>query len=199
MNIIRVCACICALLVTLPLAETAHAQGEDVFAFIPSGGRTLLIQIAKDAPADETKTLLTGKRSRAEWMSHLKARAKSGGALKNLDETELLTLANYLDFNMPLPADMVPADPAKADLEKLLPKDGRDFAMEECQFCHVITVVVTQDKTQDAWLGTMNKPSHIEIRLTPEQREALANYLVLNGAIPEDDVPEELRVGGASY
>jgi hypothetical protein len=45
----------------------------------------------------------------------------------------------------------------------------------------------------------MTKPSHIMIRLAREQREALANYLVLNAAIPIDDVPQELRAGGASY
>ena len=45
----------------------------------------------------------------------------------------------------------------------------------------------------------MNKPSHVEIKLTQEQREALASYLVLNAAIPIDLVPEELRAGGATY
>jgi hypothetical protein len=45
----------------------------------------------------------------------------------------------------------------------------------------------------------MNKPSHVEIKLTPQQREALASYLVLNAAIPIDQVPKELRAGGASY
>jgi hypothetical protein len=45
----------------------------------------------------------------------------------------------------------------------------------------------------------MNKPSHVEIKLSPKEREALAGYLVLNAAIPIDLVPEELRAGGASY
>jgi hypothetical protein len=60
-------------------------------------------------------------------------------------------------------------------------------------------VVVTQDRTKEAWLGTMNKPSHIQIKLSKDQREALANYLVLNAAIPIEQVPEDLRAGGASY
>jgi len=199
MNIIRGCSCVCILLALASFAGSARAQSEDVFAFIPSGGRSLLVRIAKEAPNQEIKALLSAKRTREEWVSHMQDRAKSVAVFQGLSEGELLTLADYLAFNMPLPADKVPADPGKAKLEKLLPKDGRDYVMEECQFCHVITVVVTQDKTQTAWLGTMNKPSHIEIKLTPEQREALANYLVLNGSIPEDDVPEELRVGGASY
>jgi hypothetical protein len=45
----------------------------------------------------------------------------------------------------------------------------------------------------------MHKPSHIGIKLTEAQREQLASYLVLNAGIPIDQVPEELRAGGASY
>jgi hypothetical protein len=45
----------------------------------------------------------------------------------------------------------------------------------------------------------MNKPSHVEIDTTQAEREALASYLVLNAGIPIDDVPEDLRAGGASY
>lgn len=100
---------------------------------------------------------------------------------------------------MPLPAAKVPANLGQASWEKLLPPDGRDFALQYCQGCHIITVVVTQDRSKDAWLGTLGKPSHVQIKLAREQREALASYLVLNAAIPIDDVPEELRAGGATY
>ena len=81
----------------------------------------------------------------------------------------------------------------------LLPRDGRDIALEFCQSCHIITVVVTQDRTREAWLGTMNKPSHVEINTTQKEREALADYLSLNAAIPIEEVPETLRAGGATY
>jgi len=111
----------------------------------------------------------------------------------------LLTLADYLSFNMPLPPAKIPANPAQANWEKLLPPDGRDFSLDYCQSCHIITVVITQKRSKDAWLGSMNKPSHIQIKLTGAQREALASYLVLNAAIPIDLVPEELRAGGATY
>jgi hypothetical protein len=59
--------------------------------------------------------------------------------------------------------------------------------------------VITQKRSKDAWLGSMNKPSHVQIKLTSAQRDALASYLVLNAAIPIDEVPEELRAGGATY
>jgi hypothetical protein len=100
---------------------------------------------------------------------------------------------------MPLPPAKMPANPAQANWEKLLPLDGRDFALDYCQSCHIITVVITQKRSKDAWLGSMNKPSHIQIKLTRDQRDALASYLILNAAIPIDQVPEELRAGGATY
>jgi len=59
--------------------------------------------------------------------------------------------------------------------------------------------VVTQDRTREAWFGTLGKPSHVQIKLDRSQREALINYLLLNAAIPIDQVPEDLRAGGATY
>jgi len=176
------------------------AETEDVFAFIPAGGRSLLADVvASHPPADEVRAVLTGKRTREEWTTYLQEHRKSVAALRPLDEKELLTLADYLSFNMPLPSAQVPADLARANWDKILPPDGRDFALERCQGCHIITVVVTQDRSKEAWLGTMNKPSHVRIKLTRQQREALASYLVLNAAIPIDQIPKELRAGGASY
>ena len=175
-------------------------QAADVFDFIPSGGRTLLAKtFASRPPADEIKALLSAKHTREEWQSYLKNHSKAITGLQRLSDKELLTLADYLSFNMPLPPGKIPANPARASWEKLLPEDGRDFALEYCQSCHIITVVITQDKLKNGWLGTMHKPSHIEIKLTEAQREALASYLVINASIPIDDVPEELRAGGATY
>jgi mono/diheme cytochrome c family protein len=178
-----------------------HAQEYDpIFDFIPSGGRSLLAKVLNSKPpATEVRALLTSRRTREEWVADLKGRAMAIPALKALDERELLTLADYMSSNMPLPAAKLPADPARADWKRLLPRDGRDIALESCQSCHIITVTITQDRTKEHWLGTMTKPSHVEIKLTPQEREALARYLVLNAAIPIDQVPEDLRAGGATY
>lgn len=182
------------------LLGAAAAWAADVFDFIPAGGRTLMAKaLAGRPPADEVKGLLSGKRTREEWLAYLRGHSKAIAELQRLNDKELLTLADYLSFNMPLPAGRIPANLAQANWAKLLPLDGRDFALEHCQSCHIITVVVTQKRAKDAWLGSMNKPSHVQIKLTREQREALASYLVLNAAIPIDDVPEELRAGGATY
>jgi len=187
-----------ALLAAVIVAPVA-AQYDPIFDFIPQGGRTLLAKVFEaKPPAADVRALLTAKRTREEWLQYLKG-AKSMPALQQLDEGELLTLADYLSFNMPLAAAAVPADPAKADWAKTLPPDGRDIALEYCQSCHIITVTVTQDRPKEHWLGTLNKPSHVEIKLTRQEREALASYLVLNAAIPIEQVPPDLRAGGATY
>ncbi len=194
-----------ALLALLVLAglllwPRAARPADDVFAFIPDGGRTLLAKtLATRPPADEVRALLSGKRSRDEWVKYLREHSKAVPGLQRLNDKQMLTLADYLSFNMPLPAGKVPADFARASWEKVLPPDGKDMALDYCQGCHIITVVVTQDRPRDHWLGTLNKPSHVQIKLNKEQREALVSYLVLNAAIPVDDVPQELRAGGATY
>lgn len=201
MRVIYAISCLAAVLFGAWAMVPVSAQTEDVFAFIPSGGRTLLTEIAKaGGPADQVKAVLAGKHdSRDQWLSDLKGRAASLPGLKDLDEYQLETLADYLSFHMPLPADKMPADIATADWAKVLPRDGRDLVLTYCQSCHIITVVITQDRAREHWLGTMNKPSHVEIDTTQAEREELANYLVLNAGIPIDQVPEELRAGGASY
>jgi mono/diheme cytochrome c family protein len=172
----------------------------DVFDFVPAGGRTLLSRALAGRPVDaEVNALLTGKRSRDEWQAYLGGHGSVIKGLQGFDAKQLLTLADYLAHNMPLAAFKPPAKVSQVDWEKALPGDGRDFALRYCQGCHIITVVVTQSRTRDAWLGTMGKPSHVQIKLQPAQRAALADYLVINGGIPIDDVPEELRAGGATY
>lgn len=200
MRVTRISALAAIVVLGATLAAPLLAQYDPIFDFIPLGGRSLLARVLEGKPpVTEVRALLSGKRTREEWLEYLKGRSKDISALKDADERELLTLADYMSFNMPLPAAKVPADPAKADWKQLLPRDGRDMALDNCQNCHIITVTVTQDRTKEHWLGTMNKPSHVGIKLTPQQREALASYLVLNAAIPIDQVPKELRAGGASY
>src|SRR5690606_23161935 len=95
------------------------AEYDPIFDFMPLGGRSLLSEVLESkVPAAEARGMLTGKRSRDEWMAYLKDRTKTIAALKDLDEQELLTLADYMSFNMPLPAASIPADLAKADWRK---------------------------------------------------------------------------------
>jgi mono/diheme cytochrome c family protein len=200
MRFVSLAACALAAMLSGSLVQPLAAQTAEELTFIPSGGRTLLTNIATSKPpADELKALLTGKRSREEWSSYLDAHSQAVAALQSLSDKQRLTLADYLSFHMPLPASQVPANPASADWAHILPADGRDLALDHCQGCHIITVVVTQQRTKTAWLQTMSTPSHAGIKLTPEEREELASYVELNGGIPIDQVPEELRASGATY
>lgn len=177
----------------------AAQAAEDVFDFIPQGGRTLLANVLAGRKAEDIRSMVSIKHTRDEWVAELKRRGSQFPAVQRLSDKELATLADYMSFNLPLPPGKVPATATKAAWDKALPIDGRDMTLEYCQGCHIVTVVVTQDRTKQAWLGSMNKPSHVQIKLNAQQREALANYLVLNAAIPIDQVPEDLRAGGATY
>lgn len=187
-------ALIAPSILTLGLVSVAYSQTDDVFAFIPDGGRTLLAGVVEAGVPEETKTeLLTGKRTSVEWLGYLEEQAPSVPSVADMDEYQRQTLADYLAYNMPLSAVPETVDAST------LPRDGRDFSLEYCQSCHIITVVVTQERAREAWLGTMHRPSHIEVNLTEPEREALADYLVVNAGIPIEQVPPELRAGGASY
>jgi hypothetical protein len=189
-----------ALGVALAVAGTLFAaQAADVFDFIPLGGRSLLAQVLAGRKTEEVQAVVAAKRSRDEWAAYLKAHSAQYPAAQKLSDKQLLTLTDYMSFNLPLAAGKAPSSPTQANWEKALPIDGRDMALEYCQGCHIITVVITQDRTKQAWLGSLNKPSHVGIKLNAQQRDALTNYLVLNAAIPIDQVPEDLRAGGATY
>lgn len=163
------------------MAGVASSQ-MDYFAFIPEGGRSLLQTLLADDP--ELAADLTETRPAAEWLGAI-SRGDLRGA-KDLDEWQARTLADYLAY-------AAPVDPAA-----LLP-DGRDMTLDRCQSCHIITVVVTQARAKEAWLGTLGKPSHVGVPLTEAERDQLADYLTVNAGIPIDAIPPELRAGGASY
>lgn len=187
------------LVATLAAGALWAAQAADVFDFIPLGGRSLLAQVLAGRKADDIQAITAAKHTRDEWSAYLKAHATQLPAVQKLTDKQMVTLADYMSFNLPLPPGKAPTSPTQANWEKALPMDGRDMALEYCQGCHIITVVVTQDRTKQAWLGSLNKPSHVGIKLNAQQRDALTNYLVLNAAIPIDQVPEDLRAGGATY
>ena len=178
-----------ALVATAFLVPALHAQ-EDLFDFMPPGGRTLLGDLIASGKV-KADDVTASRRSLPEWRSYIAGLGDVG-----LDAAAADTLADYLENTMPS------AEKGGQMLDTgghALPRDGRDLTLEYCQSCHIITVVVTQDRSREAWLGTMNKPSHVEIDTTKAEREAIGDYLVRNGGISIEDIPEELRAGGATY
>lgn len=168
-------------LLAFAVAGSAVAQ-EDTLSFMPEGGRTILQTLLTADPALAAQ--LTEKRPAADWLAAITKGDLPGAT--SLDEWQAQTLADYMAYAAPI-------DPAA------LPADGRDMTLVRCQSCHIVTVVVTQARAKEAWLGTMAKPSHVGVPLTPTERDQLADYLTVNAGIPIDAIPPELRAGGASY
>lgn len=179
---------IAAVLAAVILGAAAMSQEDDIFSFIPEGGRGLLEGLRSEGlPPEFQSALQSNSGDAAHWMGVLAQAASSAPHVAALDEWQTRTLAQYLAVRAPL------------DLIAELPRDGRDMSLALCQSCHIITVVVTQDRTREAWLGTMNSPSHVEIETVPKERQLMADYLVINAGIPIDLIPQALRAGGASY
>lgn len=169
-----------------PLVLTGAAlaqENDDLFSFIPPGGRTLLEELLATGDADLAESIAM-PRTAAEWGGILAA-VGHGSAV--LDEWERQTLADYLGYAGPV------TDPSG------LPADGRDMMLARCQSCHIITVTVTQARSREAWLATLGRTSHVEIPLRESERSQLADYLAVNAGLPIDVIPPELRAGGASY
>ena len=148
MRFMSLAACALAGMFSGYLVQPLAAQTAEQLTFIPSGGRTLLSDIATSKPpADELKALLTGKRTREEWKGYLNAHSQAVPALQRLNDKLRLTLANYSSTCHCRPTKS-PANLASTGWTRTLPKDGRDLALDHCQGCHIITVVVTQERTK---------------------------------------------------
>lgn len=169
----------------LLLAGTAMAQqGDDLFDFIPQGGRTLAERAIASGNADFLNLLATANNA-PEWIDFLSSPDMPSGL--TFDHWELQTIADYLGYAGAI------LDPTT------LPADGRDMMLARCQSCHIITVTVTQARSRDAWMATLGRTSHVDIPLSAAERAQLADYLAINAGLPIDVIPPELRAGGASY
>jgi len=162
----------------------AQAAGEDN-AFMPRGGRALLIELLGTPPdRAELRTIAQARRTEPEWRDFVAARKNT------LTERELATLAAYLAVNMPLPDDDVKRD----NLASTLPPDGRDLAWSECQSCHSLFAShLTQRRNAQGWRNMFLSPFHRELKMTPQQREEFARYSALNMPMKIEDVPQDLR------
>lgn len=171
------------------LAGLTPALSQLDFGFMPKGGKTLLLEFL-GAPADraELRKIAETRRSEAEWREALAARAKQ------LGERERRTLAAYLAVNMPLANGAVQEAEKKGDLAAALPRDGRELAWNECQFCHsLFSSHLTQDRDIQAWLNMFQSPFHRELKMTAQERDEFARYSAINMPMKIEDVPKGLR------
>lgn len=174
------------LLAVLAIAVAAFVQaaGEDN-AFMPKGGRALLLDLLGAAPDQtELRGIVQARRTEPQWLDFIAARKKS------LTEREIATLAAYLAVNMPLSDDATKGD----SLASVLPPDGRDLAWTECQSCHSLFAShLTQKRAAQGWRNMFLSPFHRELKMSPQQREEFARYSALNMPMKIEDVPQDLR------
>jgi mono/diheme cytochrome c family protein len=163
---------------------------QSTFEFMSDGGRTLLLD--HFGPGTDNEELLTQiveqERPQADWRALIADKAPA------LDASAAETLAGYLAVNMPL-ADPAPVRSAdRASVAAALPPDGKQLALDHCQFCHsFFTGYLVQDRDVDGWLSTFKAPFHREIKMSEKERQTFARYSAVNMPMKYEDVPEELR------
>lgn len=172
---------------TVAVAALAQAAGEDE-SFMPKGGRALLVELLGPRPrVEEFRQIASARNTDAQWSQFVASRAKPA------TEREKATLAAYLSVNMPLPAATLQA--VKADtIAAALPRDGRELAWNQCQFCHsLFSSHLTQNRDVQGWRNMFLSPFHRELKMTPQEREEFARYSAINMPMKVEDVPPELR------
>ena len=168
------------LAVLVPVTVAAQTD----LAFMPDGGRAYLLALFDREP-ETVAGIVKARRGAAAWETWLAARP-------DLKERERRTLAGYLSITMPL--DGAAALQEKVAFETALPPDGKQLAVENCQFCHsFFTGYLTQSRDADGWRAIFKAPFHKEIRMTPAERETFALYSAANMPLPTETVPQELR------
>ncbi|MCF8152453.1 MAG: hypothetical protein K9J80_17130 [Sulfuritalea sp.] len=171
------------------LAGLLPALSQLDFTFMPKGGKTLLLELLGTPPdKSELRKIAETRRTEAEWLEALSVRTE------NLDETQRRTLAAYLAVNMPLQKSAIQELEKQGGAAISLPRDGRDLAWNECQFCHsLFSSHLTQDRSVQAWLNMFQSPFHREMKMTAQEREEFAHYSTINMPMKIEDVPPDLR------
>jgi hypothetical protein len=173
-----------ALMVLVP----ALAAAQEDSAFMPKGGKTLLLELL-GAPVDASaaREILPAQHDETEWRVIVAARQKG------LSERELNELAAYLSVNMPV-ADAAAATAKPEDVAAALPPDGRELAWTQCQFCHsLFSSYLMQQRDAQGWRSTFLSPFHRGIKMTAKERETFARYSAINMPMKKEDVPPDLR------
>lgn len=167
-------------------AGAGQALAQSDFEFMPDGGRKTLLRAFAVSPS-ELITVISSKHSETEWVLMLKPHAST------LKPEELETLASYLAVNMPLAPEHAKAQELE-QVSALLPPDGKELAIANCQFCHsFFTGYLAHDRDTEGWRSIFKSPFHKELPMNEKERETFARYSAINMPIPYEKVPEELR------
>lgn len=172
---IRVRPLILALLIPVGLAV---AQ-DDPFGFMPDGGRALLAAVFTDAGSQARA--LAQDNSAEDWEKEIFETAPT------LAVDQAKTLAAYLSV-------IAPFEMGDAETAMVLPPDGRDLALTQCQSCHsLFTGYLMHRRDRAGWLATFASPFHSGIPMTDTEKAIFADYSAINMPMRIEDVPPELR------
>lgn len=169
------------------VAGACQALAQSDFSFMPDGGHQILVRVV-GVSRSELITVISSKHSDAEWAMLLEPNASK------LTPQELETLASYLAVNMPVAADELTNVHDLAQISALLPPDGKELAIANCQFCHsFFTGYLAHDRDTEGWRSIFKAPFHKELPMDEKERETFARYSAINMPIPYEKVPEDLR------
>jgi len=177
-----------AAVALLLLPAAAALAGED-YAFMPKGGKALLLEVL-GAPPDlgAFRAIALARRTEAGWREALAKRTAA------LTERQRDTLVAYLAVNLPLPAGAVKAVVDAGGVAAALPPDGRELAWNGCQACHSLFAShLTQVRDLQGWRNMFLSPFHRELKLGEREREEFARYSAINMPMRIEDVPQDLR------
>ena len=170
----------------LCVAVGANAQ-EDQFGFIPPGGRTILLELIGNGDGGTLSDIAGRDQSEADWEAWAKSRNSA------LGQDRLATFSGYAALNLPLGDSVLEAIVESSDAT-LLPPDGKDLAIANCQFCHsLFSGYLMIDRDEIGWKNTFKAPFHQQIQMTEIERDTFAKYSAINMPMKFEDVIPEMR------
>lgn len=173
-------------MVLLVLVAGAALAQNHAYDFMPPGGRDILGTLA----AGDAGTLAEAaarEDDRAGWADWIRERAP------DMDDAGVQTFAAYAALNLPV-ADEVLVRLVNEGKPLLLPPDGKELAIQQCQYCHsFFSGYLMHDRDETGWKSTFKAPFHLEIPMTEVERDTFAAYSAINMPMKMQDVPPELR------
>ena len=160
-------------------ATAASAQTDDPAASLPTGPKTLLVELGGDAAG--LAEIVGATRSSEEWVAQL------SGMGTAMSAEQVALLADYLALN-------VPAETSGTDVASIveaLPADGRELFVANCFSCHgVVAYYLLQDRDAAGWMEIFSAPYHRRLLTGDNERETFASYAAAAMPIPEAEIPE---------
>lgn len=164
------------------------ALAEDTMAFMPPGGKSILLENLEASNGGKIGELAATTASNEEW-AELFAKL-----LPDLEENALETVTAYSAINFPLSPEALAKLAETGAAAEILPPDGKDLAINNCQNCHsLFSGYLVHDRDVTGWLGIFKSPFHSELPMTETERETFSHYSAINMPLKFEDVPPEYR------